>query len=128
MHLYFNIINGFFVSYEVAYLSPEFKFGLNTIVGSILFFIGMAINRYSDNKLISLRTKNNDYQIPKGSLFKLISCPNHFGEIMEWLGFAIIAWNLGALSFALWTAFNLIPRSLNHQNSSLAQLVRASDC
>ena len=110
----FNIINGFFVSYEVAYLSPEFKFGLNTIVGSILFFIGMAINRYSDNKLISLRTKNNDYQIPKGGLFKLISCPNHFGEIMEWLGFAIIVWNLGALSFALWTAFNLIPRSLNH--------------
>ena len=33
---------------------------------------------------------------------------------MEWLGFAIIAWNIGALSFALWTAFNLIPRSLNH--------------
>ena len=44
----------------------------------------------------------------------MISCPNHFGEIMEWLGFAIIVWNIGALSFALWTAFNLIPRSLNH--------------
>jgi steroid 5-alpha reductase family enzyme len=30
-----------------------------------------------------------------------ISCPNHFGEIIEWIGFAVIAWNLPALSFAV---------------------------
>ena len=39
-----------------------------------------------------------------------------FGEIVEWIGFAIIVLNLGSLSFALWTAFNLIPRALNHHN------------
>ena len=76
----------------------------------------MYINRFSDNKLISLRQENKEYQIPKGGMFKYISCPNHFGEIVEWTGFAVILFNIGGLSFALWTAFNLIPRSLNHHN------------
>ena len=74
----------------------------------------MYINKTSDNKLISLRKENKEYQIPNGGMFKYISCPNHFGEIVEWTGFAIIAFNLGALSFALWTSFNLIPRAMNH--------------
>ena len=74
----------------------------------------MYINRSSDNKLISLRKENTEYQIPHGGMFKYISCPNHFGEIVEWIGFAVIVFNLGTLSFALWTAFNLIPRALNH--------------
>ena len=112
----FNLFNGFFVGYEIGYMSQEFNFGINTIIGTIIFLSGMYINRSSDNKLISLRKENKEYQIPHGGMFKYISCPNHFGEIVEWIGFAIIVFNLGALSFALWTAFNLIPRALNHHN------------
>ena len=52
--------------------------------------------------------------MPKGGLFRYVSCPNHFGEIVEWAGFAVMCWNLPALSFAVWTAGNLIPRSLSH--------------
>ena len=76
----------------------------------------MYINRVSDNKLISLRKESQDYQVPKGGIFNYISCPNHFGEIVEWFGYSVIVYNLGALSFAFWTAFNLIPRALNHHN------------
>ena len=47
-------------------------------------------------------------------MFRLISCPNHFGEILEWIGYFLIAFNFAALSFALWTFFNLVPRALNH--------------
>ena len=112
----FNLFNGIFVGYEIGYISQEFDFGPNTIIGSLIFFTGMYINRTSDNKLISLRKENKEYQIPQDGMFKYISCPNHFGEIIEWIGFAIIAFNLGALSFALWTAFNLIPRAMNHHN------------
>ena len=112
----FNLCNGFFVGYEIGYLSQEFNFGINTIIGAVIFLSGMYINRSSDNKLISLRKENKEYQIPQGGMFKYISCPNHFGEIIEWFGFAIIVFNLGALSFALWTAFNLIPRAVNHHN------------
>ena len=111
----FNLFNGFFVGYEIGNIS-QLDFGINTLIGLIIFFAGMYINRSSDNKLISLRKENKEYQIPHGGLFKYISCPNHFGEIVEWIGFAIIVFNLGTLSFALWTAFNLIPRALNHHN------------
>jgi hypothetical protein len=36
------------------------------------------------------------------------------GEIIEWSGFALMCWNLPALSFAIWTAANLIPRAVSH--------------
>ena len=111
----FNLFNGFFVGYEIGNIS-QIDFGINTFIGLTIFFIGMYINRSSDNKLISLRRENKEYQIPQGGMFDYISCPNHFGEIVEWIGFTVIVFNLGTLSFALWTSFNLIPRALNHHN------------
>jgi len=36
------------------------------------------------------------------------------GEIIEWIGFAMMAWNLAALSFAIWTIVNLLPRAIDH--------------
>jgi steroid 5-alpha reductase family enzyme len=85
------------------------------IVGGIIFIAGFGINQAADKKLIGLRKDGKKgYFIPSGGLFNYISCPNFFGEIIEWSGFAIMAWNLPALSFAVWTAANLIPRALDH--------------
>jgi 3-oxo-5-alpha-steroid 4-dehydrogenase 1 len=119
----FNIvnagINGYFLSelaspnnYNLEWLrSPHFTIGL------LIFIFGMGINLKSDAILIGLRKKGEkNYQIPKGFLFDYISSPNLFGEIIEWNGFAIMAWNLPALSFAIWTFANLVPRALNHHN------------
>mgnify|MGYP003301402655 FL=1 len=47
-------------------------------------------------------------------MYKYISCPNYFGEIIEWLGFAIMVWSLPAFTFVLWTIFNLVPRAVAH--------------
>ena len=116
MALIFNGINGFLNGYFLGFMHTQ-ELSLNSfhvIFGLLLFFSGMVVNRRSDFLLINLRTNGQGYQIPKGFMFKYISCPNHFGEILEWTGFAVIAWNLPALSFALWTAFNLIPRSIDH--------------
>jgi len=112
----FNVINGLFIGYYSGYLAITgySLLKLNVGIGFILFFMGMYINRLSDQMLISLRKNINGYKIPKGCLFEYISCPNHFGEIIEWAGFALIAWNLPAMSFAIWTFCNLVPRSLNH--------------
>jgi len=74
----------------------------------------MYINKTADKHLISLRTNNESYQIPYGGMFKYISCPNHFGEVIEWIGFMLIASNLPSITFAIWTFCNLSPRSLNH--------------
>jgi 3-oxo-5-alpha-steroid 4-dehydrogenase 1 len=43
-----------------------------------------------------------------------MSCPNLMGEVVQWCGFALMCWNWPALSFAVWTAANLIPRALSH--------------
>ena len=114
--IFFNIINGFINGYFLSVTSYE---NINLILFSfgILFFIyGLIINIKSDNLLISLRTKNetNKYVIPKGGLFEYVSCPNFFGELIEWFGFALMTMNIGSLSFFIWTFINLVPRALSH--------------
>jgi len=85
------------------------------IAGLVVFAAGAGINLWSDNRLIGLRGGGQPgYTIPRGGLFERVSCPNHMGEIIEWWGFALMCWNLPALSFAVWTAANLIPRALSH--------------
>ena len=78
---------------------------------------GAIINQHSDQILINLRKKSDmGYSIPHGGIFNYISSPNYFGEIIEWLGFAIIANSLPAFSFFIWTFANLAPRALdNHR-------------
>ena len=115
----FNIVNAglnglylgwFGDSYPTSWLAdPRF------IIGLVIFALGAAINLWSDNKLIGLRAGGKQgYSIPRGGLFEWISCPNHMGEIIQWSGFALMCWNLPALSFAIWTAANLIPRAVSH--------------
>ncbi len=116
--MFFNGMNGFVNGYFLGYIytpDPERSFlSPEIIAGLVIFFTGMTINHMADNKLISLRKQQLGYQIPRGWLFEYISCPNHFGEIIEWIGYAVVAWNLPAVSFAVWTFCNLVPRTLNH--------------
>lgn len=115
---FFQLINGFIVGYSIGsfetylndwILDPRFISGIS------IFFIGLVVNHWSDAKLIALRKPGEtNYKIPRGGLFKYISCPNFFGEILEWTGFALMCWSLAAFSFALWTAANLVPRAWAH--------------
>lgn len=115
----FNLVNGFLNGYWLGYLSdtyPEWWIAdIRFVFGLLLFLAGMGINIYSDEILLRLRKPGErGYKIPQGGLFRWISCPNHFGEVVEWTGFAFMCWSLPALSFAVWTASNLIPRALSH--------------
>ena len=108
----FNVINGFINGYSLG------NFGVSTdsilskifiIVGIAMFVAGFAINYFSDHILINLRKPGETgYKIPKGFMFDLISCPNYFGEIIEWMGFAIATRNLGSLAFSIWVIVNLL--------------------
>ncbi len=115
----FNLVNGWLNGHWLGgagpvypaswFLDPRF------VVGLALFLSGAGINLWADSRLINLRRHSQEgYQIPHGGLFRWVSCPNHLGEVIEWAGFAVMCWNLPALSFAVWTAANLIPRALAH--------------
>jgi hypothetical protein len=115
----FNFMNGFINGYYIGNFnelySNSWLFSIPFIVGLIIFIAGMFINDKSDAMLLALRKPGEKgYKIPRGFLFKYISCPNHFGEIIEWIGFAILTWNIASLSFAIWTFANLAPRSIAH--------------
>lgn len=119
----FNIMNAGLNGYFLAELTSSESYDIDwllaptTLFGALLFVTGMAINWRADHILIHLRKPGEEgYKIPKGFLFNYISSPNLFGEILEWTGFAIMAWNLPALTFAVWTFANLVPRAKNHHD------------
>ena len=121
--IFFNLINAGLNGYYLAELAPSISYDASWlssphfIIGIILFFTGMLINLKSDNVLIQLRGKGETgYKIPHGFLFRHVSSPNLFGEIIEWSGFALMAWNLPALTFMVWTFANLVPRAKNHHD------------
>lgn len=116
----FNTINGLMIGYYFAHFAsypaswftdPRF------IVGTLLFVAGLALNWHSDGILIGLRRPGETgYRIPHGGAFRWVSAPNLLGELIEWIGFAVLTWSLPALSFAIWTAANVIPRArANHR-------------
>jgi len=93
----------------VTWLFHIMAMGSAIIIGMIIFIAGMGINIRSDQRLLDLRKNGKTgYSIPYGGLFRYISCPNFFGEILEWTGYALLTWCLPTLSFLLWTIFNLV--------------------
>lgn len=119
----FNVVNAGLNGYYLSELAVQDQYSeqwltsVHFIVGLLLFATGMLINWKSDTILINLRKPGETvYKIPKGFLFDYISSPNLFGEIIEWSGFALMAWNLPALTFMVWTFANLVPRAKNHHD------------
>jgi len=119
MAIVFNTANASFLGYYTGTLQTMYTADWLTdprfITGAVLFLTGMGINLWADGRLMALRKEStNGYRIPAGGLFNKISCPNFFGELVEWFGFAVLCWSLPALSFFIWTFCNLVPRALDH--------------
>ncbi|GIL55292.1 hypothetical protein Vafri_10855 [Volvox africanus] len=57
----------------------------------------------------------DQYFIPHGGLYELVSCPNYLGELIEWAGYALAVWSWPALAWMLFGLSTFIPRSLTHQ-------------
>jgi steroid 5-alpha-reductase len=104
------------------YINYENSFWLYYIYGLITFVCGMHINMFSDYSMIKQRNNNNEktsgskYIIPRGFMYELISCPNYFGELTEWLGFFILSNTFSGLVFFISTFANLFPRALQYHN------------
>lgn len=115
----FNIlnstVNGAMLSQFGGHLTSDWLGDPRFLLGALLFVSGYALNRHADAILHRLRKPGEKgYRIPEGGLYRFISCPNYFGEILEWLGWALATWSLAGLAFALFTIANLAPRALKH--------------
>ncbi|KAI7805805.1 3-oxo-5-alpha-steroid 4-dehydrogenase 2b [Triplophysa rosa] len=114
----FCSINGFLQAHYLlhcaTYQDLWFSDG-HFIAGLIIFFIGMGINIHSDHILRNLRKPGEvSYKIPKGGLFQYVSGANYFGEIVEWLGYALASWSLPTFAFAFFTICFIGPRAYHH--------------
>ena len=116
----FNVLNAFINARWVSYYGnyptgwladPRF------IIGVAVFIGGYALNLSADRTLRELRRPGESgYRIPQGRAYRLVSCPNYLGEIVEWFGWALATWSPAGLAFAVYTVANLAPRAVaNHR-------------
>ena len=81
-------------------------------IGGALFVAGMAVNLHSDHIIRHLRRPGDTrHYIPRGGMFRYVSSANYFGELLEWVGFAVASWSWAGTVFAWWTFANLAPRA-----------------
>jgi len=83
------------------------------LAGAALFATGWIVNRRADAELTRLRAAGS-YGIPRGGLYRWVSCPNYLGEIVIWSGWALLTWSRAGFAFALWSVANLAPRARRH--------------
>ncbi len=119
MAIVFNLLNAYvnarwvsaYGDYPLRWLAdPRF------LAGTVVFLVGMAVNRDADRRLRALRgpTAGAGYQIPDGGLYRWVSCPNYLGEIAQWFGWALLTWSPAGLAFAVYSTANLLPRGIDH--------------
>ena len=62
------------------------------------------------------KRKGPGYHLSDTFLHKYVSSPNYFGEIIEWVGWAVLTWSISGAVFLAWTIANLLPRAIaNHR-------------
>ena len=119
MGITFNVINGFMQGAGLYWFpNPNFTEGAlyllrwNAILGILLFLVGIIINWHSDHVIRNLRKPGDTrHYLPQNGMYRYVTSANYFGELMEWVGFALAASTLVAWVFPIWTAANLVPRA-----------------
>jgi 3-oxo-5-alpha-steroid 4-dehydrogenase 1 len=118
MGMVFNTANALIQGSWIFYLAPADRYpstwltDIRFILGTLIFLTGMVINLHSDKIIRGLREKGDTkHYLPEGGMFNYVTSANYFGEILEWLGFAILTWSYSGFVFFIWTFANLVPRA-----------------
>ncbi|MFR9130356.1 MAG: 3-oxo-5-alpha-steroid 4-dehydrogenase [Alistipes putredinis] len=99
MGMLFNTLNALMQGGWIFYISPaDYYEGWFSkpyfYIGAALFVAGMVINLHSDYIIRHLRKPGDTrHYIPRGGMFRYVSSANYFGELTEWVGFAIASWS-----------------------------------
>ncbi len=110
-------LNAAYISELGTHYVPAWFSDPRFLTGLAIYAFGFTLNIHSDHILRNLRSKHPKpdeprYKIPYGGGFRLVSCPQYLGEILSFVGFAVMTWNLGAVFVLAITMANLIPRAL----------------
>lgn len=118
MGMTFNVINAYLICGWLFQYAPAGMYTMDWlrtpqfIVGTVVFLTGMLINLQSDHIIRHLRKPGDSgHYIPKKGFYKWVTSANYFGELTEWIGYAILTWSPAGLLFAIWTFANLGPRA-----------------
>lgn len=123
LSIVFNLVNGYMQGYWLFVKAPQEELYQQLyqaswftdprfIIGTIIFFTGLAINVHSDYIIRHLRKPGDSaHYLPKGGMYNYVTSANYFGEIVEWAGWAILTWSWAGFVFFLFTASNLVPRA-----------------
>ena len=115
----FNLLNGYNNGSALIKNGLEVSpiMTLHFVAGALLFVLGFVTHCQADHTIRMLRAPGESrYRIPGGGLFRWVGSPQYLGEIIQWLGWAIMTWSLAGLAFALFTICNLLPRAVsNHR-------------
>lgn len=92
----------------------EVPMGPFALIGTVLWVLGFGIEVVADRQKKQFRSPNNRGKFISTGLWARSRHPNYFGEIVLWLGVAIVAfpvlqgWQLLMLSSPFWVAYLLI--------------------
>lgn len=118
MSILFNSLNALAQGGWIFYFSPQERYPVEWLcdprflAGTLIFFYGMYVNISSDSIIRNLRKPGDTaHYLPQGGMFKYVTSANYFGELLEWIGFAVLTWSWSGALFALWTFANLGPRA-----------------
>ncbi len=128
MGMAFNVLNALMQGGWIYFISPadyyphDWLSSWQFIGGFLVFLMGMYINIQSDDIIRNLR-KDGDtkHYLPKGGMFRYVTSANYFGELLEWIGFALLTWSWAGAVFAFWTFANLAPRAARIYNKYKAE-------
>jgi len=119
MGVLFNSLNALMQGGWIFYVSAPDRYAASWlcswqfILGILIFAFGMYTNLRSDSIIRHLRKPGDTkHYLPRGGMFRYVTSANYLGELMEWVGFAILTWSWAGAVFALWTFANLAPRAL----------------
>lgn len=120
MGIVFNLLNGIMQAGGIFYfpVSGLYDGGWHyflspwAVSGLLLFFVGMGINLHSDYVIRHLRKPGDTkHYLPDKGLYRYVTSANYFGELVEWIGFALLTASPAAWVFVWWTFANLVPRA-----------------
>lgn len=111
-------LNGAFFSTHGAQLTPDWLTDPRFLAGLVVYYASYGLNIHSDGVLRDLRTREevaagaHVYRVPRGGLFRWVSCPSYLTELTAWAGFALLTWSLAGVFILAISAANLVPRAV----------------